>query len=365
MSFQNLLPNLPAILFLFSLISLSPSYSQTYTATKVADLPPSTRDPILSYAQGEDSIYIFSEAIVSGQYSPFIHRFNIFDSSLETITDSPTIPFQPAYAYGATINSSSYLLGIGPDKSSVLKLDHPYNISYLSNFSVHNNNYGAGAYKDEIIIVGSELYKYNPRSGSVDFLRLVPPPYKKSQPSVIVIEDNAYVFGRPSDAEFLDRQTYYVIDLVNFEFFPGPEDLNFLNYYGKSSATYDGKYIYVFPNHPNSTTARVNGIYVIDPKTSTHEFIPVQNYPPQDSLYFIDAPQSVYVEELNGIFLVGGTVVTEEESFKNLQSIWFVDLNLMNPTTSPPTTTLNPDLFSCSNRTDGKKCIYETIRSTM
>jgi len=234
MTLLNLLSHLRTVLFLFSLISFPPSYSQTYTSTKVADLPPSTRYPILSYAQGEDSIYIFSASLVSGLYSPFIHRFNIFNSSLESVTDSPTILFEPAYAYGATLNSTSYLLGIGSDRSSILKLDHSYhNISYGSNFSVHNNNYGAATYKDEIIIVGSELSKYNPNTGSIDFLRLVPPPYKKSRPSVIIIEDLAYVFGRPSGAEFLDRQTYYVIDLVNFEFFPGPADLNFLTYSGK------------------------------------------------------------------------------------------------------------------------------------
>lgn len=129
----------------------------------------------------------------------------------------------------------------------------------------------------------------------------------------------------------------------------------------------------ICPNLMNST----NGIVSFNPTTYENNFIPVNNFPVEGSYFFNVAPASVFVPSRNRIYCFGGHSKNASGT-KSHDGIFIIDLAPLEPSTtweSPTTweatteptaetisttiepifsTTLNPEYFTCNNRTDGK-----------
>jgi len=345
--------------------------SQIPTATQIAPFLQSPRFPHIFY-DGNEYIYIFNRIMGTGTDYPGFWRLSTTNQTLEKL-DSSLIKFS-SYGYGASIGDKIFLFGPSEvpsfPSSPILEFRSPANFSTVQDtigtFPYSLDSCAASLPTQEIFIVCGQFcdntYIFDPRMNSIGFISRIPPEHTRSFPTVTVLNNKAYIFGRIANYDWENNQTYSILDLQSMKFSHGPDDLNYIKNTGAPEAINDGESIFLIPTNYDLPNSRSDGIFKINPETRTHEFIPVENFPLNDNQYFRTAPRAVYVEKLNGFFMIGGEIQTYNGGNGHLQGIWFVDLKPLSQTTEPPTTTtespitttISPDLFSCANRTQGE-----------
>jgi len=352
-----------AFTFLLALLQLPTINCQRLNAVEIATIPHEFYGSTVFY-DGDEWIYTFHTVKDDG-YHPQLWRLSVSNFTLEKVAEYTN--FMNFYGYGAHINETAYFFGDTREDSSIVqfKLDNNSNstelLTPLTGLTLPLSMYGSAiTYQDEVYIFCSSycsgVYKFFPENQEITQVTEIPMVHRKSQVGSVRVEDKVYVFGIPLDYYNEDNHTYSVFNLKTYEYEGNTgNNLDYLKYTGIPAATTDGKFIYLIPSHENPATARVDGLYQIDPKTHTNQFLPVADFPVNNPSYFYDAPASIYVEKVNGIFMFGGVVreLGKQWNVEYLKQIYFIDMSPLNPPL-PTTTTLKPDLFTCANHTDGE-----------
>jgi len=117
---------------------------------------------------------------------------------------------------------------------------------------------------------------------------------------------------------------------------------------------------FVFPSGDNQNLVYLfasfnitSGFYRYDIASNETEFFEVSGLKDDPSSFFW-LTTTLYVKELNRLYIFGGYADSDADEFKD--DIWYVDLDPITPTTTTPSsssTTMNPDLFTCEGREDG------------
>jgi hypothetical protein len=352
--------------FITSIMFLTQSTGQLLTAEYV-DLkllaPNGCPQP---YYDGEDTIYLLGSC-----QSPYT-RIEVFSISNETIARK-SIGSLPGNGVRGTVQADNFgnifFFGGGDNYQDVYKFDPVANRSIVAGtLPVDVQDSTSVKYNDSsntVYILGGDgqgspntllafdvvLLNYTTIASNLA--------YRVNQATSVQSGNKVYIFD-PNNS----LKKAIEMDLDSFRMSQvGPDTLLVLNLY--PSSVRDESHAYLIGGYvPNE--GPTGGIYQFDLNTFENTFLPVRNFPVEGLSYYYVSPASVYVAKQNRIYFFGGYSYNyATNTTTNRDEIFYIDLSPLNPeptTTTPmPTTTgqpgssstMNPDFFSCINRTNG------------
>lgn len=166
-----------------------------------------------------------------------------------------------------------------------------------------------------------------------------------------------YLFGQPALVPTVEQWVIKLNLSTNQVVATGPH--NFPRLKGKASTVWDGRYAYVIGGYGDLRSGyHADTILQFDPVTMDYVLLPVTNFPANRSR-FLQEVSAVYVHTLGRIYIIGGFSMADQGGAATWiyhDEIWYIELYPGQPTTTtefPPSTTLNPDVYTCQNRSDG------------
>lgn len=351
MSFNSILFQTIVVAILQSTPISILSQSQDLVANLASARLPSGRSHVSAIYDGDDSIYILGgNSYPSGALDSILH-YSISEDRIATIGTLPT----PMYGGRITMSSNNevFLLGSlsstdivrfspGVENATVVaQLPHTFYESSLIQFNGFVHILGGWVDMDATSqgffpsINGTEGFRVNAALWINDSLY---PPFYMIFGNILSTGENAVVRYDP------------VSEDARYTLLP-----ELPHVFGHSMAFTDIKdgNVYLV-----GILGFFPGIARFEPSTNLVTLLPVSGFPGSDG-NSLSKSGNVYVDKLNRIYMIGGRNSTREYR----DEIWYIDLypevtqspsSISTPSTTPwTTTTQNPEVFDCTNKTGG------------
>lgn len=312
---------------------------------------------------GNDTVYIF-DGCADFQN---VQKYSIETDQISQLTTLPEIFYFGSLQ--ADMDGNVFLFGAGYDNDAIIKYDVasdlatiaatlPFTIYYNPTANCDSGNSSivhilGGTYSPNLFKILTFDMETNEIEESSSTL-----PIDLAYSTSICVDDRVFVFSLGGNVS---------------EFNSTSGELEVIGQYEKlgdlrrfPSLATDGSSIYIIPAFGSNKGEGYAGILKFEPIHHSISFLPVENWPVKDGERYFDVPpQSVFIPKLNRIYGFGGLSRNMEDGdVRTHDEIFYIDLSPELPTTLSPTvetstdfistTTMNPDFFSCFNRTNGK-----------
>ncbi|OXA44536.1 putative chitinase 3 [Folsomia candida] len=362
------------------------THAQQLVATQSRARFPRTISGTSAILRDPDTVYILG-GYGADYYTNSSDIFK-FDITSDTIQLVATLPVNIRLG-SASIDAFGNIYYIGGDdrqynsRHEIYKFDPSTNTVEEVASLPSSNQYSALVTSPEDLNVAFILGGKNDRQGIVAFNMVTLTTERVgdlvvNHSSLIAVSDgsgSAFIFGNNGSATN-PTNPVTKLDLSSFTETYGPPTFPKLVGGWGSASAWDGRYAYIIGNYADQELGfYTDSILRFDPETMETAVLRVSNFPVSGSRQYSGA-SAVFVESLNRIYIFAGTWCPIGGSIcESFDRIWYIDLpeRPTVPTTEEPTsttpseepilsttttqlpisTTINPDIFTCTDKPDG------------
>lgn len=314
---------------------------------------------ISPFYDGNDTVFLFGCYILNSQ----ILKFSISSQTLQEVGRLRGITLKGTLQSDGIGNI--FYLGGGGDSRDVYKFEPETNtIETVARLPVSVQDSVSIKYDDTVLILGGlgqdrelmtfnlDTLNYSMVSNNLTFV--------VTAGATVRVGNKAFLFddtesGQNRNALELDLDTY---DMTRVGLATLPR------FTGYTATVWDDDFAYIVTGSRFDSGNETHGLVQFNPKSYDNGFIPVQNFPVESPNYFWITPGTVFIPGLSRIYGFGGESWNSSANrFVDHDEIFYIDLAPLDPTSptvTPSSTTeqissstLNPDWFTCNNRTNG------------